>query len=179
MLGVGPRPDEVAAARPGDDLVPDATVVMDRAFTLSAPSDHVWPWFAQLGKQRAGWYLPRWFEAVVPPGRRALRRIDPLLQHLAPGDVIPDWGGRDATFEIVVHDPPATLVHRSTRGHVRLSWAILLSPEPPGSTRVHVRLRLAGVRRERLAEWGGGAFDLITVAGLAAGLRERLDQPST
>ena len=31
---------------------------MDRAFEVSAPPDVVWPWLVQLGKARAGWYLP-------------------------------------------------------------------------------------------------------------------------
>jgi hypothetical protein len=178
LLGVAPRDGEVRVALPGDDLVPDAEVTMDRAFDLPAPPVEVWPWLAQLGKNRAGWYLPRWAEAAVPRGRRALRRIDPDLQHLAPGDVIDDWGGKHATFEIVVHDPPHALVHRSTRGDIRLSWAIVLDAVGTGGTRVHLRLRLAGVRRPRLAEVGGGALDLLTVAGLAAGLRERVATPS-
>lgn len=172
-LGVAPRPGEVAVTLPGDDLVADADVVMDRGFGLPAPPDRVWPWFEQLGKGRAGWYLPRWAELVVPPDRRALRRIDPALQRLEVGDVIDDWGGRDATFEVTVLDPPHTLVHRSARGDVRLTWAIVLNPEA-GGTRVHLRLRLAGVRRRRLAEVGGGLLDLVTVGGLAAGLRERV-----
>lgn len=172
-LGVTPRPDEIAGARPGDALVPDAGVVMDRGFTVAAPPDEVWPWFAQLGKGRAGWYLPRWAERAVPPSRRGLRHLDPALQRLEVGDVIDDWGGRDATFEVAIHEPPTTLVHRSTRGRIRLSWAILLTAEGAG-TRVHLRLRLAGVRRPWLAEHGGGLVDLLTVAGLAAGLRERL-----
>jgi hypothetical protein len=33
---------------------------------------------------------------------------------------------------------------------------------------------MSGVRHRRLAEIGGGALDLLTIAGLAAGLRERL-----
>ena len=37
-------------------------------------------------------------------------------------------------------------------------------------------LRPAGMRRRRLVEYGGGLFDLLTVAGLAAGLRERVRQ---
>jgi len=175
MLRVGAHPDEVRAALPGDEVVPDATVVMDRGFDLPASPDVVWPWFAQLGKQRAGWYLPRWVEAVLPARRRALRRIEENLQHLSAGDVIPDWGGRDATFEIVTHEPPRLLVHRSTRKNLRLSWVIAVRPTPGGS-RVHLRLRLAGMRRRRLVEYGGGLFDLLTVAGLAAGLRERVGQ---
>ncbi len=60
----------------------------------------------------------------------------------------------------------------STRGRIEISWAIHLTPEN-GGTRVHLRFRLAGARRPRLVEYGGGFVDLLTVAGLAAGLRER------
>jgi hypothetical protein len=174
LLRVRPRPDEITSAVPGDDLVAHPDVVMDRAFDLAASPEAVWPWFAQLGKGRAGWYLPRWVERVVPPGRRALRVIDESLQHLRPGDVIDDWGGAGASFEIVTHEPPGVLVHRSTRGALRLSWSITLRPAPAGGTRVHLRLRLAGIRHRRFAETGGGLLDLLTIAGLAAGLRERV-----
>ena len=156
-LGVAPRPAERTATVPGDDLVPHPDVVLDRGFTLPAPPELVWPWFAQLGKNRAGWYLPTWLEALLPRRRRALRHLDPALQHLRPGDVIDDWGGRDATFEIVTHDPHRhTLVHRSTRGRLEISWAIGLTADGAGATRVHLRFRLAGARRPRLAEYGGG-----------------------
>ena len=61
-----PTPAEWAATLPGDDLVDPADVVMDRAFSLPAPPDTVWPWLVQLGKRRAGWYLPRWVDRVLP-----------------------------------------------------------------------------------------------------------------
>lgn len=173
FAAVRPTAAERAAALPGDKLVPDPDVVMDRAFDLPAPPATVWPWFVQLGKQRAGWYLPRTIERLVPLRRRGLRRIEPRWQQLSVGDVIPDWGGHDETFTVAVLDPPHALVHRSTRGRIELSWAIVLSPGPTG-TRAHLRLRLGGVRRARLAEYGGGAIDLLTIAGLAAGLRERV-----
>ncbi|MEP9363241.1 hypothetical protein ABLE68_09770 [Nocardioides sp. CN2-186] len=163
---------EVAEPMPGDDLVPGADVVMDRAFSVAAPVEDLWPWFVQLGKNRAGWYLPRAVERLVPRRRRGLRTIDPDLQQLEVGHVIDDWGGRDATFEVAVLEPPTTIVHTSTRGHVRLSWAIVLRPQDAG-TRVRLRLRLSGVRRPWLATTFGEPFDALTVAGLAAGLRER------
>ncbi|MFD9733298.1 hypothetical protein [Umezawaea sp. NPDC059074] len=173
VLGVSARAEEVSAALPGDDIVPDAVVVMNRGFTLPATPDRVWPWIAQLGRNRSGWYLPRWVEAVLPRGRRALRHVDDSLQHLSPGDVIDDWPGRDDTFEIVVHRAPDLVVHRSTRGDLRISWVIALRAEGP-ATRVHLRLRLGGVRRKLLVETAGELVDLLTVAGLAAGLRERV-----
>lgn len=176
FLGVEATPEEVRASLPGDGLVPAADVVVDRGFDLPAPPGTVWPWFVQLGKERSGWYLPRWAEALIPAGRRAHRFIDPALQDLSAGDVIADWGGSVATFEIVEVDPPKALVHRSQRGALAISWTIVLRPtaDPATGTRVHLRLRLAGVKRRRLVETGGGLFDLLTVAGLAAGLRERL-----
>ncbi len=173
-LGVAPRPAETTGRAPGDDLVPGAEVVMDRGFTLPAPPEQVWPWFVQLGKNRAGWYLPAWAEAFVPRRRRALRHLDPSLQRLRPGDVIDDWGGRDATFEIATLARPHTLVQRSTRGRLEISWAIHLTGDGNGATRVHLRFRLGGARHPRLVERGGGLIDLVTVAGLAAGLRERV-----
>lgn len=169
---VRPTRREVRAALPGDDLVPDATVVMDRAFTLNVLPARAWPWFVQLGKNRAGWYLPTIVERFIPRSRRALRRIDPQWQRLAVGDVIPDWGGTDETFEVARLDPPETIMHVSTRGNIRLSWAIVLRDH--GATRVHLRLRLGGVKHRRLAEIGGGFLDWLTIYGLAAGLRERV-----
>ena len=174
---VDPTPAERAMALPGDDIVPRPDVTMDREFTLPAPPDQVWPWLVQLGKRRAGWYLPRWIELAMPASRRGLRGIDPALQGLAVGEVIPDWGGREETFTVAILDAPHALVHRSTRGRTEVSWAIVLRPDVTSGrigTRVHLRLRLAPVRRPWLAEYGGGLIDLLTVAGLPAGLRERL-----
>jgi hypothetical protein len=146
---------------------------MDRGFTLPSRPLTVWPWIAQLGKHRAGWYLPRRLERFVPPSRRATREIDSRWQRLAPGDVIPDYGGRDETFTVVVIDPPIALVYRSRRGRTDVTWSILLRPDGE-QTRVLLRLRLGPVRRVRLATTAGELIDLLTITAMAAGLRERL-----
>ncbi len=172
MVSVRPTRGEELVALPGDEIVPQANVVMDRAFTVDAPPAEVWPWFVQLGKRRAGWYLPRSVERLIPRSRRGLRVIDAQWQGLAVGDVIPDWGGKDETFTVAQMEAPSTIVHTSTRGKTPLSWAITLSGEE--TTRVHLRLRLGNVKHRRLAEIGGGFFDWLTIWGLAAGLRERL-----
>ena len=168
---VSPTDDERRAVLPGDQSVAD--VVMDRAFTLDATPAQVWPWLVQVGKDRAGWYFPRSVERFFPASRRAARRIRPELQEHEVGQVISDWGGRDATLTVAGIDPERALVYRSQRGRVSFSWALVLTPV--GShTRVHARVRLGPVRREWLAEHGGGTFDLLTIWGLAAGLQERL-----
>ena len=175
-LSVRATPEEAAAALPGDELVP-ADVTMDRAFTLDATPSTVWPWLVQIGKTRAGWYLPRAVERFIPSGRRAARRLDPRFASLEVGQTIADWGGRDATLTVAHVEPPHTLVFTSRRGRTSFSWALVLTDHGDDRTRVHSRVRIGPVRRRRLAEHGGGLFDAATIAGLANGLRERLGEP--
>ena len=177
LASVAATATEVTAARAGDDIVPSPDVVMDRACTFDAPPEQVWPWLVQLGKDRAGWYLPASVERFVPRSRRAVRGIDPRWQALAVGDVIPDYGGRDASFEVAAVEAPHTLVYRSQRGRTLVSWSLTLTAVDRGAaTRLHLRLALGPVRHARLAGSVGGLFDAVTIAGMAAGLNERLRQ---
>lgn len=166
--------DERRMARPGDDLVDPADVVMDRAVTLDATPETVWPWLVQLGKQRAGWYLPRRVERFLPAGRRATREVQPRWQHLRVGDVIPDYGGRHETFRVDRIEVPVAIVYTSRRGRTRLTWSITLEPETLRRTRVFFRLRMAPIKHRWLASTAGELVDALTIAGMAAGLSERL-----
>lgn len=154
---------------------------MDRAFTVPGTAEDVWPWIAQLGKWRAGWYFVRRIERFLPASRRASRSIDPRWQALAVGKVIPDYGGRHETFTVAEIDRPHTLVYSSRRRAMLLSWSITLRPAadtgdaPAGArTRVLLRLRMGPVKRPWLARTAGELIDVLTIAGMAAGLRERL-----
>jgi hypothetical protein len=166
-------PSEIRSARAGDDLLPVADVVMHRGFTLDAPIETVWPWVQQLGKRRAGWYFPRSVERFIPRSRRAIRQLDPQWQQLTVGDVIPDYGGRNETVTVAEIKAPGTLVYRSKRGRTDVTWSITLTAKGR-KTRVYLRLRLAPVHRKWLANSVGDLFDALTIAGMAAGLRERL-----
>ena len=167
---------EVATPRAGDGVIPAADVVMDRAFTVPGRPTEVWPWIAQMGKRRAGWYLPRRVERLLPRSRRASRVIDPQWLGLQAGDVIPDYGLAEAIFEVVDIDAPHFVVYRSVRGKVELTWSITVQrAATPGQSRVFLRLRLAPVRRKWLAKTAGELLDKTSVAGLAAGLAERLE----
>jgi hypothetical protein len=170
---------EKRTPRPGDALVAPADVVMDRAFTVPGPVKQVWPWLVQLGKQRAGWYLPRSVEGLLPRSRRAARRLDAQWLGLRVGDVIPDYGGGNETFEVAEITPPTSLVYTSRRGKTTVTWSITLTPADASGTRVSLRLRMAPVRHKLLARTAGELVDALTVAGMAAGLRERVTAPDT
>jgi hypothetical protein len=170
-MAAGPR------SLPGDDLIPEAGVVVDRRATLNAPPERVWPWLLQLGKGRAGWYLSRRLERLVPRTNRALREIDPHFQEVAVGDRVADYG-RDGWFEARVVDPPHTLVWWSERGQdSQLTWALVLEATGPETSELYVRLRInrrIGSRAPAIVEWGAGWFDRFTVRTMIAGLKERL-----
>ena len=190
---MGATREEVAARLPGDDLV-DTNVVMDRATTLPGTAEDLWPWLVQLGKDRAGWYFPRWSERLVAPSGRGLWRLEPAYGALAVGDRVPDWGPGEPEFEVASLEPPHALVYRSLRQRSRrhrwpvedppppdtldLTWA-LVSRDVATGVRLHLRLRVRTTRAwtAPLARIGGGAMDALTVGLLVAGLRARLAIP--
>ena len=149
---------ERAAVLPGDELLV-ADVVMDRGFDLAAPPESVWPWLVQLGKRRAGWYLPASVERLVPASRRALRHLEPRLLEHEVGDVVPDWGGADATFTLAAIDPPRTLLYTSRRGSTDLTWVPAPRPDrrdgrDPGAPAPAARTRAAPPTGS-VARWRG------------------------
>lgn len=170
---------------PGDDVLPRADPVMDRHLALPAPAAEAWPWVEQLGKGRAGWYLSRAVERLVPPRRRAVRRVEDRWLGLQVGDRVPDWGPGNPTFELLEIDRPHHLVWWSERPRaprrgaarppLRMTWALVLSPAGDRASHLHLRLRLdLGRPAGPVATYGGGAVDWLTVWLLGHGLDERL-----
>jgi hypothetical protein len=161
----------------GDELIPDANMIFDRVAVIDAGAGEVWPWLLQLGKRRAGWYLPQRLERLLPRGRRATRRVDPRWQALGIGDRIPDYGGRDEYLEVARIEPGRALVYRSERKGAPFTWALLLESQGPGETALRLRfrgrLRSTGWRRRAIVT-GGDFFDWATGALMLAGLRERV-----
>ena len=157
---------------PGDELV-EAAATLDRTYTLDAPAAEVWPWLEQVGKGRAGWYAPRWFERLVPARFHALRALDPSYG-VSVGDVVPDYGPSDFTVALV--ERPHALVFRGGHKATSYTWALLLTDLPEGRCRLHFRFRIS--KAGRVMRTIGDLFDHATVALLVAGLRERAKSPS-
>ena len=150
-----------------------AHVTMDRAYTIDATPAAVWPWLVQVGKDRAGWYFPRWVERFIPAGRRGARRLDPRFDRLEVGQTIADWGGKDATLTVAEVTEPSRIVFESRRGHLDVGWTLELI-DLGGRTELRSVVRVGPVKHRRLAEYGGGLFDWFTIWGLVNGLRERV-----
>jgi len=82
----GATDDEVTRALPGDEVPVPHVGSVTRAITIAAPPEQIWPWLAQIGLGRAGWYSYDWIDN---DGRPSADRIMTELQHLEVGDVIP------------------------------------------------------------------------------------------
>lgn len=73
---------------PGDELVEHPRLVSTRAITIDAPVGRVWPWLAQLGQGRGGFYSYSRLGNVAGANIENADRIIPELQQIKPGDVI-------------------------------------------------------------------------------------------
>ena len=73
---------------PGDDLIRTPNLVATRAITVRASADHVWPWIAQLGQGRGGFYSYDFLENLVGCDIHSADRIVPEWQDAGVGDEV-------------------------------------------------------------------------------------------
>jgi hypothetical protein len=132
--------DERHRPLPADDLVPDPIFMSTHAVTIDAPPDAVWPWIAQMGAGRAGWYS---WDLIDNGGTPSARRVVPELQTVAPGDVMPAVPHAADAFVVASVDPPRDLVLTVPDGHGAnaVAWEHWLEPIDGGRTRLIARGR--------------------------------------
>src|SRR5918994_7083921 len=61
----GATEEGIAKPLPGDELVPNPAIESTRAITVNAPVEEVWPWLAQIGQDRGGFYSYEWLENLA------------------------------------------------------------------------------------------------------------------
>jgi hypothetical protein len=71
-----PTPLEKRRPFPVDALVPEPIFASTHAITIDAPPEQVWPWIAQMGAGRWGWYS---WDAIDNGGRH---RAGAPIRHL-------------------------------------------------------------------------------------------------
>ena len=123
-----------------DALVPEPIFASTHAITIDAPPERVWPWIAQMGAGRAGWYS---WDAIDNGGRPSATSSVPAFQTLVSGDVMPAIPGAKDAFVVAAVDPPRDLVLTVPDGHGgnALAWEHVLDPLPGRRTRLIVRGR--------------------------------------
>ena len=130
-------------ALPGDRLVRRAFLTRTIGARMPAPPDAVWPWLAQMGAGRAGWYS---IDLIDNGGTPSAGEIIPELQRIAPGDALAGSTFGGPPFVVAQAVPPRALVTtlRSRGGRIRVSYAYLLDDDGHGGTTLTARLRMGG-----------------------------------
>ena len=148
MVNWGASSDERRMQLPGDDIASGMPPDYTKAVTINAAPEEVWPWLAQIGDHRAGFYSYDWIERFLflgtvhyIEGTHSATRIHPELQQVHVGDPINTGTvGKVAVGNpVTVLDPGYALVIGT--------WAFILQPLPGGRTRLLVRNRDWGYLR--------------------------------
>jgi hypothetical protein len=141
---------ECEASLPGDDLIVSPDLVATRAITVRTSADRVWPWIAQLGQGRGGFYSYDFLENLAGCDIHSADRIVPEWLDIKVGDEIklaPAVG-----LEVIALEPGRSLVLRggvpmgNTPPPYDFTWAWVLRDEPDGTARLLVRERYAYTR---------------------------------
>ena len=69
-------------------MIAKADLTATRAISIRASADQVWPWIAQLGQGRGGFYSYDFLENLVGCNIHSADRIVPEWQNVAVGDEV-------------------------------------------------------------------------------------------
>jgi hypothetical protein len=152
FLGWGAAREEVRAELPGDEIVERPRAASTRAIDVAADAEDVWPWLAQLGQGRGGFYSYERLENLFGCRMRNADRVIDELQDIRVGDevrLMPPDAKVDLAFEVALAEPNRALVLRAPRGREDAfaaglpfpSWAFVIEPVSPGHVRLLVRWR--------------------------------------
>lgn len=154
----GATGDEVRCPLPGDDLVADPLLKTTRSIAIRATPAEIWPWLAQMGQGRGGFYSYDWLENLFGLNIHNAERILPEYQDLRVGDLIPFWQG--AEVRVIDLQPERYLVTAGTlyaregqpSDDYGGSWIFVLQPSGPRETRLIVRSFVARFEPAWLSE---------------------------
>jgi hypothetical protein len=144
ILHWGATAAEIAGSQPGDNLIRDPNVTATRAITIRRSPDVVWPWIAQLGQGRGGFYSYDFLENLVGLDIHSVERVVPGWQQLDVGEEV--RLGPTAGLNAVIVDPGRALVLQGSLPIARTppfdsTWAFVLREQPDGTTRLISRER--------------------------------------
>ena len=141
---VRPRGDEARRTLPGDDLLPTAKGRWTNAITIRATPSDIWPWLAQMGCRRAGWYS---YDGLDNGGVPSADRIVRSWQRVVVGDLFPWTPTAQDGFRVKAVDPQRSLVLGGDAPRYRVVWALVLEPIDAKHTRLLARASADYARR--------------------------------
>lgn len=139
----GATDEEIALTLPGDELVPEPASFVNRAITIQASPEQIYPWLVQIGAEKGGWYSYSWLEGAIQCPITNADRIHPEWQDLKVGDPVEMCpNGMPPAYEVAQIHPNQAIVmgHRENGEWVDL-WQFVILPQADGSSRLILRTR--------------------------------------
>ncbi len=139
---------------PGDALLWRGAPRETRAISIRAPAEAVWPWVAQIGQDRAGFYSYEILENLAGCEMKNLDFLVPARQRWEVGDKLwmfpPEKLGGIGYAPLAIYEPGHALVFLTRRTGTPLSeppdgtWAFVVEPIDAATSRLVVRGRARG-----------------------------------
>jgi hypothetical protein len=171
---------EFAEPLAGDALIA-AGLTATRAISIRAPADLVWPWIAQLGQGRGGFYSYDFLENLAGCDIHSADRIVPEWQDLRVGDEV--RLAPEVALVVADLEPGLSLVLRGgipvgkTAPPYDFTWAFALRAKPDETTRLIVRERYAYTRPwARLIVEPAEAVSFVMSQKMLRGIRDRAER---
>ncbi len=167
MVSCRASKQEQRQTMPADSLIPDVIGTKTHAITIHAPFEGVWPWLAQMGAGRAGWYS---YDRIDNGGHPSSEFILPEYQQIVPGDILPALPRAQEAFIVAEVEVPRHLVLTvpDASGDIQVSWEFLLQPVDQGSTRLIVRVRISQRWPAPIQEESTSMHDFIMIERIYA-----------
>lgn len=163
-----------SAYLPGDALLWQGAPRETRAIAIRAPAAAVWPWVAQIGQDRAGFYSYEILENLVGSEMRSLDYLVPALQRWQVGDKLwmfpPRKLGGIGQAPLAIYEPGHALVFYTRRTGTGLddppdgTWAFVVEPIDPATSRLMMRARARGSLGLLGAAFNRGIFEPVHFA---------------
>src|SRR6478672_4710657 len=145
QLRWGATDEESEGPLPGDDLIENADLIATRAITIRASAEQVWPWIAQLGQGRGGFYSYDFLENLVGCDIHSTDRVVPEWQDVEVGDEVRFAPAVGLVVAVVERGRSLVLRGGVPIGNIAppydFTWAFALLDEPDKTTRLLVRER--------------------------------------
>lgn len=160
---------EATDSLPGDEFVPEPKWSYTLGITVEASPEGVWPWIAQVGQGRGGFYTYQTLENMLGCKITNTTEILPDHQHPAVGEDI-YLHPTAPPLRIEIADPPNALVLLGSPADIGgeenwgvSTWQFVVNPGPDGDSRLLTRGRYDYTPdwRSRLA-FGGFPIKVIT-----------------
>jgi hypothetical protein len=119
----GTKETEATDPFPGDELVPDPKWSYTLGIDVAAPPEAVWPWIAQIGQGRGGFYSYQTLENMFGCKISNTTEILPEYQHPEFGDDV-YLHPTVPPIRIEIVEPPHTLVLFGSPAGIGKGWGI-------------------------------------------------------